>query len=176
MQRDIDRLAGRLRAPRPARRVIRSGSTTGTRVWKRTTFTCVDRAERAHHARARRRGDSTSGSPPVRITSQISGCARDIGERRVELRSASSAAGLPARPSRGGSRSGNRPAQTCDELQQHAVGIAVDDAFDRAVRVVADRIGALLRRGARARARRARTGARSGRADRRGRSARPWPA
>jgi hypothetical protein len=31
------------------------------------------------------------------------------------------------------------------QLQQHAVGIAVHDAFDRAVRVVADRIGALLR-------------------------------
>src|SRR5258707_236032 len=33
------------------------------------------------------------------------------------------------------------------ELQQHAVGIAVHDAGDRAVCVVADRIGALRRRG-----------------------------
>ena len=31
------------------------------------------------------------------------------------------------------------------ELEQHAVGIAVHDACDRAVGVVADRIGALLR-------------------------------
>src|SRR6266540_1121630 len=32
-----------------------------------------------------------------------------------------------------------------DELEQHAIGIAVHDAFDRAVRVVADRVGRLLR-------------------------------
>src|SRR5437879_5677997 len=32
------------------------------------------------------------------------------------------------------------------ELQQHAIGIAVHDALDRAVGIVADRIGALLRR------------------------------
>ena len=30
-------------------------------------------------------------------------------------------------------------------LEQHAVGIAVHDALDRAVGIVADRIGALLR-------------------------------
>ena len=31
------------------------------------------------------------------------------------------------------------------ELEQHAVGIAVHDAFDRAVRMVADRVGVLFR-------------------------------
>jgi len=31
------------------------------------------------------------------------------------------------------------------ELQQHAVGVAVHDAFDRAVGVIADRIGVLFR-------------------------------
>src|SRR5689334_1011572 len=33
-----------------------------------------------------------------------------------------------------------------DRLQQHAIGIAMDDAFDRLMRVIADRIGALFRR------------------------------
>ena len=35
----------------------------------------------ARRSRARRRGESTSGSPPVRITSQISRSAGDVGER-----------------------------------------------------------------------------------------------
>ncbi len=32
-----------------------------------------------------RRGDSTNGSPPVMMTSQMLGCARDVGEGRVDL-------------------------------------------------------------------------------------------
>ena len=39
VQRDIGRLARRLQRATSAG-VIRSGATTGTRVWKRTIFTC----------------------------------------------------------------------------------------------------------------------------------------
>jgi hypothetical protein len=46
------------------------------------------------------------------------------------------------------------------QLEQHAVGIAVDDAGNGRMRIVADRIGAFARRGGDPR-RRARTGARS---------------
>ena len=53
-------------------RAARAGSTTGTRVWKRTIFTCSMALSRPMIS-ASRRGESTSGSPPVRITSQISG-------------------------------------------------------------------------------------------------------
>lgn len=31
-----------------------------------------------------------------------------------------------------------------DELEQHAIGIAMDDAFDRRMRMVANRVGALF--------------------------------
>ena len=53
---------------------LRSGSTTGTRVWKRTTFTWSMRDSRAIRSSSRR-GDRISGSPPVTITSQICGRA-----------------------------------------------------------------------------------------------------
>ena len=49
------------------------------------------------------------GSPPVRITSSISGWACDIGEGAVEILRRQRVAPCPARSFRGGSRSGNRP-------------------------------------------------------------------
>ena len=62
-------------APPPARRSRAPGSTIGTRLWMRITPTW-SMASRAAISSASRRGDSISGSPPVRITSQISGRAR----------------------------------------------------------------------------------------------------
>ena len=61
------------------------------------------------------------------------------------------------------------------ELEQHAVGIAMHDALDRTVRVIADRIGLALAR-SQAPPRPARIAARSDRWDRPGRSAPPCPA
>ena len=52
--------------------VIRSGATAGTRVWMRMTFTCPIAAS-ARIAAPSVAGGSTSGSPPVRMTSQMPG-------------------------------------------------------------------------------------------------------
>ena len=103
------------------------------------TLTCSIAASRATTALSRR-ADSTSGSPPVRITSQISRMRADIAERGIErLRReplARRADHLAAEAEPAIDRA------DVDELEQHAIGIAVHDALDRAVRVVADRIGA----------------------------------
>ena len=76
-----------------------------------------------------RRGDSSSGSPPVRMTSQISGRRADIIERRRQLgRAQARALGpdiLAAEAEAAIDRAGMM------RLQQHAVGIAMDDAFER---------------------------------------------
>ena len=88
--------------------VMRAGSTSGTRVWKRTTFTWAIAPSRRTSA-LRRRGDRIKGSPPVTITSQISGRLGDVGEGGRELRRRRARRAPSARPSRGGSRSGNRP-------------------------------------------------------------------
>ena len=55
--------------------VMRSGSATGMRVCQRSVFTCGI-AAMASVVAAIRRGDKVSGSPPVRMTSQIAGRAR----------------------------------------------------------------------------------------------------
>ena len=70
VQRDIDRLALCLHRPTSSG-VMRAGSAIGTRVWMRTTLTWSIAASARITARSRR-AESTSGSPPVRITSQIS--------------------------------------------------------------------------------------------------------
>ena len=62
---------------------IRSGATSGTRVCQRRIFTCAIAATLAPR-RFSRRGESTSGSPPVTTTSQIAGRS-DIGERCLKL-------------------------------------------------------------------------------------------
>ena len=56
--------------------VTRAGSAFGTRVWMRSISICGIAARRADIAPSRR-GDSISGSPPVRITSRIAGRARN---------------------------------------------------------------------------------------------------
>ena len=90
---------------------------------------------------ASRRGESTSGSPPVRITSQISRMRADIVERGGELR-ARERAPVPDHLAAEAEAAIDRA--DMDRLEQHAVGIAVHDALDRAVRIVADRVGHLL--------------------------------
>ena len=78
-----------------------------------------------------RRGDSMNGSPPVRITSQMAGVGGDVGERGVEglVRQRLRTAGphhLAPEAEAAVDRADVR------ELEQHAVGIAVHDAGDRA--------------------------------------------
>ena len=89
---------------------------------------------------ASRRGDSIKGSPPVRMTSQISAVRADIVERGA-------IGGLRQRGRL--ARSDHFAAKTeaaihradVHQLEQHPVGIAMHDAGDRRMRVVADRIG-----------------------------------
>ena len=124
---------------------------------------------------ASRRGDSISGSPPVRITSQISRVRADIVQR-VVVGALRERARL-ARPDHLAAEA--EPAidrADVHQLEQHAVGIAMHDARDRRMRVIADRIGALVRPAPPVPRRSERTAARSDRRDRRGRSARPSPA
>ena len=92
------------------RSVTRSGSATGTRVWMRRISICGI-ADSAWTIAASRRGDSISGSPPVRITSRIAGRGGEpvIGCLQFGRRSAGRHRG---RHARGGSRSGNRPGRS----------------------------------------------------------------
>ena len=103
-------------------------------------------------------------------TSQISGLLRDIGERRLERR-----VGQLRRLARADALAAEAEAAIdradIGELQEHAVGIAMHQARHRLVRIVADRIVALLGQPVELAPRRAGTGARSDRADRRRRSA-----
>ncbi len=87
-----------------------------------------------------RRGDSTSGSPPVRITSQISRCRGDIGEGRIQRVGRQRAEPLRAHHLAAEAEAAIDRADM-HGLQQHPVGIAMDDALDRAVREIADRVG-----------------------------------
>ena len=125
VQRDIGRLAGRLAARATSAASTARARPTGTRVWKRTTFTCAIAASAPMIvAEPARRQDQRIAAgeddlPDLRMR-------RDVGERRVELL-ARQRLPAPGRPSRAGSRSGNRPRRRA-RLQQHAVGIAMDDA------------------------------------------------
>ena len=101
-----------------------------------------DRREPRHHLLEAPRGEHqriAAGQhdlPDLRMR-------RDVAERAVEL----------LRRQRCGGGSDHLAAEAeaaihradVRELEQHAVGIAVHDAFDRAVRIVADRVGAFLR-------------------------------
>ena len=93
---------------------------------------------------ATRRGDRMSGSPPVRITSQISRVRADVGERRGEL-GVGQGRGL-ARPHHLAAEAEAAVDRAHgDELQEHAVGVAVHDARHRALEPVADGVGAFGR-------------------------------
>ena len=148
-----------------------SGATTGTRVWKRSTFTCGIAARAATRA-ARRRGPSDEGIAAADDHLPDLGLGADIGERVVE--------GL-GRQRTGAGRTDRLAAEAeaaidradMDELQEHPVGVAVDQAGHDLMGAVADRIGALVRPSSRARPRPAGTGGRSGRPGRPGRSVRP---
>jgi hypothetical protein len=74
VEHHIGRLALRLDC-RTMSAVMRSGATAGTRVWMRTILTWSIAASVPTAWRSRD-GGSTSGSPPVRMTSQICGWAR----------------------------------------------------------------------------------------------------
>ena len=171
---DVDRLARRLQRGDQIRRHALGLDHRHARV-PAQHLDVRDRAEPPRRPRATRRGDSINGSPPVRITSQISGLSGDVGERRIERR-----AGERLHAARADHLAAEAEAAIdradVDELQQHAVGIAVHDARHRR-RARRRRSGRRAPPGAdQARAHRARTGARSGRPGRRGRSVRPWRA
>ena len=87
--------------------VTRSGAATGRRVCQRSTLTWGIAAS-ARVTSAMRRGDSASGSPPVRMTSQISRHARARSRAPPRTRPRQTPVARPD-PSRGGSKTGNRP-------------------------------------------------------------------
>ncbi len=122
--------------------VTRCGSTIGTRLWKRMTPRC-GMASSAAMISVSRRGAIINGSPPVTMTSQISGPLADIVERCLQLR----------RRQRLAARSHDLAAEAeaaidradMDRLQEHAVGIAMHDPLHRRMAIVADRIARSLR-------------------------------
>ena len=128
VQRHIGRLALAFSAATSAG-VIRAGSTTGTRVWKRITFTWSIAPSRRHEsAQAARRQDQRIAAGDDHLPDL--GPARDIGERGLKR-----VGGERAEPLRPDHLAAEAEAAIdradVDELQQHAVGIAVDDALDR---------------------------------------------
>ena len=126
----------------------RSGSTIGTRVWKRTTFTCGMAREPRHQLAepARRQHQRIAAGQDHFPDFRLRG---DIGE------AVSSAAAHSVRAPRPHHLAAEAEAAIdradMHRLEQHAVGIAMHDALDRGVRDIADRVGSLLRRDARAR-------------------------
>ena len=117
-----------------------------------------------------RRGDSISGSPPVRITSPISGRARSQSIGGLQLRIAQQPAIRAHMLAAEAEPAIDRADQ--QRLQQRPVGIAMHDALDRRKRVIADRVRPLMRPPSPIRRGPARIAARSGRQARR--SARAW--
>ena len=104
-------------------------------------FDMRDRAQLSAGFAPRRRGESISGSPPVRITSRISGWARDIGIGGLQFgfgqQAAIGADLLAAEAEAAIDRAGQQ------RLEQRAVRVAVDDAGDGRERLVGDRVRVL---------------------------------
>ena len=96
--------------------------------------------------RARRRGESISGSPPVRMASRTAGVAGEPVERRVQLRLGQRAAVRPHRFPPEAEAAIDRAGE--QGLQQRPVGVAVDHALDRGEGRVGRGVGHLARRGA----------------------------
>ena len=119
----------------------RSGATAGTRVWMRVTLTWGMAASWSHARQTPRREDQRIAAgqdhfPDLRR-------ARGYNRAPPPVRAATA---LPARPDHLAAETETAIYRAgIDELEQHAVGIAVDDAFKRAVGAVADRIAALSR-------------------------------
>ena len=103
------------------------------------------------HMRHRRQRLDDLAEPPRRQHQRIAageddlpdfGMRADVVERRVELGARERG---PAPDHLAAEAEPAIDRADVDRLEQHAIGIAVHDALDRAVGVVADRIGALLR-------------------------------
>ncbi len=94
-----------------------------------------------------RRADSMKGSPPVTMTSQISGCAADVGERSFEFGGREIAVLLRADHFAAEAEAAIDRTDMARALSSTRSGIAMHDAFDRLVRLVANRVGTVLRGG-----------------------------
>ena len=169
VQRDVGGLASGCASPRPAPAVTVAGSATGTRVWKRTTFTCSISARRA----------ISVGQPARREHQRIAAGQDHLPDRRVGGDVGEGGVQLGGRQRRGLAGPDHLAAEAeaavdragVGHLQQHPVRVAVHDAADRRCGR-RRRSGRPTRRARRsARPRWAGTGGRSDRRRRRGRSA-----
>src|SRR5713226_8430228 len=101
----------------------------------------VERRDDAGEAARRQHEGIAAGEddlPDLRPRAYVGECRRQLGSReRLAARPHSLAAEAEAAIDWA----------DMDRLEQHAVAMAVDDALDRRVRLVADRIGAFFRRG-----------------------------
>ena len=102
-------------------------------------------ADSAVDDRASRRGDSISGSPPVRMTSRIAGRCGEPVVCRLQFGFGQQAAVRADVLAAEAEAAINRADQQW--LQQRAVGIAMHHALDRRQLVIRDRIGSFVRCG-----------------------------
>ncbi len=131
-----------VRSARTSAAETRSGAATGMRVWTRSTLTWPIGGKRIDHGvePARRKHERIAAGqndlPDLRGGADV---IERGGERARRQRSPARPDHLAAEAEAAIDRAG------VDELEQHPVGIAVHDAFDRAERIVADRIAAFPR-------------------------------
>ena len=124
--------------------VTRCGSASGTRVWMRSTLTWSIFAQRLHYrAQAPRRQHQRIAAGEDHLPDFA--MRANVIKRAAQTPPPTAACFCRSQPFRGENRSGNRPRISGRELEQHPVGIAMHDAFERTVRVVADRVGQFVR-------------------------------
>ena len=118
-------------------------------------------ADSASMIDASRRGDSISGSPPVRITSRIAGRTANQSIRGLQLGFAEEAAVRADMLAAEAKAAIDRADQ--QRLQQGAIRVAMHHALDRGQGIIRYGISALMRRGGKFGGVAGRIGVRSGR-------------